>query len=202
MLASISPFGERARGQRWSVTVVAYVAGSVAGGAIVGGALGAISVLAGRVGDVDDDARLAALGVLAAGGFVLDALRPGRNAPGPARQVDENWLSTYRGWVYGAGFGLQLGAAFTTIVSSAITYVAFAAALLSGSVAGGALLGAVFGLVRALPLLGTARVDTPARLRDVMRRTDAALPRARVATFATQASVAIAAIGAIAAGGG
>lgn len=195
MLASISPFGERARGQRWGVTVAAYVVGSTAGGALVGGALGAL----GAVIELPATARLGAVAAVAVLGLALDVAR-GRahaHAPGPQRQVDENWLSTYRGWVYGAGFGLQLGAAFTTIVPSSITYVAFACALLSQSVVGGVVVGVVFGVVRALPLLSTRRVHDPASLRDVMRRVDAALPRARVAVLAAYlvtAGVAIAGV--------
>jgi hypothetical protein len=34
----------------------------------------------------------------------------GSGCPSWQRQVDERWLTTYRGWVYGAGFGFQLGA--------------------------------------------------------------------------------------------
>ena len=57
--------------------------------------------------------------------------------PGPRRQVNERWLDEYRGWVYGLGFGAQLGLGVTTIVTSAATYVALFAALLSGTPAAG-----------------------------------------------------------------
>src|SRR5437588_613125 len=42
MLASIHPLGERARARRWGLTVSAYVVGSLAGGSLLGAALGAI----------------------------------------------------------------------------------------------------------------------------------------------------------------
>ena len=85
---------------------------------------------------------------------MLDAWRFGLRVPGPRRQVDENWLVTYRGWVYGAGFGAQLGLAFVTIVTASATWVAFACALFAGSARRRASsIGAVFGLARALPIL-------------------------------------------------
>src|SRR6267378_3621772 len=40
MLASINPLGERARNQRYGVTVAAYIVGSTAAGALLGGVLG------------------------------------------------------------------------------------------------------------------------------------------------------------------
>ena len=104
MLASISPFGERARGQRWGVTVAAYVAGSTVGGAAVGAALG----LAGTQVHISQALALMLLALLAIAGIALDRGVAGLHVPGPHRQVDETWLGKYRGWVYGAGFGLQL----------------------------------------------------------------------------------------------
>ena len=67
MLTSISPLGERARGNRWSLTVTWLVAGTLVGGASLGAVLGA----AGRAVPVtlDESWRLSALalaGVVAA----------------------------------------------------------------------------------------------------------------------------------------
>ena len=42
--------------------------------------------------------------------------------PSMRRQVDEDWLSRYRRWVYATGFGWQLGTGVTTIVTSRVTY--------------------------------------------------------------------------------
>jgi hypothetical protein len=204
MLASISPFGERARGQRWGVTVTAYVAGSTVSGTAVGALLGAAGSGLARVAGVAhrEPVALAALTVVAIAGLLLDAGVAGLHVPGPARQVDETWLGRYRGWVYGAGFGLQLGAAFTTIVAGAITYVAFASAFLSPSPVAGAVIGFAFGLTRALPLVAAARVTTPDELRVTMRRVDAALPRARaVATSAQVVAALVALIAALALAG-
>ena len=191
MLTSISPVGEQARGQRWWLTAVAYLVGSVSGGAAIGAVLGVVGVP--LVVWLPDAATVFALAVLAALGLALDAGRLG-GLPTRHRQVDERWLEEYRGWVYGVGFGFQLGLGVVTIVPASITYVVLAAAALSGSPLRGLAIGAVFGTVRALPLLAAGRTRTPAALRDHMRRlADLAAPVART-TRVTQAAVALAAM--------
>lgn len=169
MLSSICPLGERARASRWSVTTGAYVLGSMAGGA----ALGLLSALAGALLPAAWRGSAPVLG-LCAGLLALGAaadlgLLP-RTLPSWRRQVDEQWLTRYRGWVYGLGFGTQLGFGVVTIVPSATTYAVALAALMTGTAAAGALIGALFGLVRALPVLLLARVDAPDQLHGVFRR--------------------------------
>jgi hypothetical protein len=143
------------------VTVSAFALSSTGSAALAGAALGAIGGL------VADDARgsrvrLVALGVALAIAVCLE-LRPGR-VPGPRRQVNERWLDEYRGWVYGLGFGAQLGLGVSTVVSSAATYVAVLAALMSGDPGRGALVFGCSGAVRGLtPLLGR-RVRRPEQL--------------------------------------
>src|SRR5436190_18791105 len=114
MLGSITPLGERSRGRRWGITVTAFALAAGAAGAALGAALGA----AGGLVDVSATPRTALLGLAVAAAVVVDVV-PGVRAPGPRRQVNEAWLHRYRGWVYGAGFGLQLGLGVTTIVSTA-----------------------------------------------------------------------------------
>src|SRR5437868_11722777 len=113
MLASITPLGERGRQSRWPLTVGAFLLGATAAGVGLGALIGALgSLLLGQDGGAS--ARLALLAgalVLAA---VLDALHA---VPGPRRQVNERWLDEFRGWVYGIGFGGQLGIGVTTVVS-------------------------------------------------------------------------------------
>lgn len=157
MLASISPLGERARGQRFGLTATAYVIGSVAGGVLVGGLLGALGArtLAGVPGAV----RAAILGLAAVVAVLVD--RRERRIPSWHRQVNEDWLSEYRGWVYGLGFGFQLGLGVVTIVTTAAVYLTLAAELLSASTVAGLVIGCTFGLARALPILGGVRVDGP-----------------------------------------
>jgi len=73
--------------------------------------------------------------------------------PTTRRQVNEDWLTRYRGWVYGVAFGAQLGVGVATIVTSAAIYATGAVAFLCGDPAIGAAIGAVFGVVRAMSLL-------------------------------------------------
>jgi hypothetical protein len=184
MLASINPLGERARRQRYWLTVAAYVAASTGAGA----ALGAVLGLAGGAWRAPAIA-VVIVAALAVVGLGLDRSRA--RTPGPRRQVNENWLASYRGWVYGAGFGAQLGLAFVTIVTTSATWVAFACALLSGSIVAGALVGAVFGLVRALPILSGARVRDPEMLRALVRRLDRLRPLVATLTSVAQALAAV-----------
>ena len=189
MLTSISPLGERARGNRFWQTALAYTVGSLLGGTAIGAGLGAAG--APLVGTVDDAVPFA---VLAAGAIVGNAVDSRRRLPTLRRQVDERWLSTYRGWVYGFGFGLQLGLGVATIVTASTTYVALLAAFLTGSPIGGAIVGATFGAARALPLLATARVRAPADLARLHRRVQDAAEPVATATRTAQACVATAAL--------
>src|SRR5690348_1296140 len=122
MLASISPFGERARQQRWGITIAAYTVASIVAGASLGPLLGAAGVAARDVSGASARLRLLAVATVALAGVLADAGVAGLRVPGPRRQVDETWLGRYRGWVYGAAFGVQLGAGFTTIVAASTTY--------------------------------------------------------------------------------
>jgi hypothetical protein len=157
MLSSISPLGERARGSRWWRTTTSYVIASVIGGAALGAALGG---LGGRVGGSR------ALVVVAAAVAVLGAaLEPSARVPTWHRQVDENWLVGFRDWVYGAGYGFQLGLGTVTVVTSAVTYLTWLLELVAGSWYAGAVIGATFGLLRGLPLLAMAGAGDVATLR-------------------------------------
>ena len=167
MLGSITPLGERGRGRRWMSTTAPFVASSSIAGAFVGGALGAAGTPLG--GAVRPAARLGALAAIVAIGIAVDRGVLGASLPSPRRQVNEEWLATYRGWVVGVGFGAQLGAAIVTVVTSSATYAALAGALLSGRVAAGAAIGGAFGLTRGAALLLVARVTTPDALSTVHR---------------------------------
>ena len=149
MLASLTPLGERSRGFSWRVTASAYAVGAIGGAAAAGAALGAIgSLLPGGTGW-----RSVSLLLVVAAALAIDASPLRRRLPVTRRQVNEDWMARYRGWVYGAGFGAQLGVGFTTLVACAAVYATFAAELLSPSPAIGALLGVAFGTVKALSLL-------------------------------------------------
>jgi hypothetical protein len=163
MLSSIHPLGERAKQQRWTVTVAAHLIGAIAGGLAIGSAIGALGGAAAAAG-VGFAARLGALAVVSFVALGIDA----RGWPSwlwrPHRQVDENWLISYRGWVYGAGYGVQLGLGISTIVTAATIYALGVCALATGTIAGGAIVGAVFGAGRGVSLMAGRTVTTPERL--------------------------------------
>jgi hypothetical protein len=184
MLGSITPLGERSRGRRWGITVTAFALAAGAAGAALGAALGA----AGGLVAISAPARTGLLGVAVAAAIVAD-LVPGLRAPGPRRQVNEAWLHRYRGWAYGAGFGIQLGLGVTTIVSTAAVYATGAAAFLAGSAAAGAVVGSAFGLARAATLLAAGGVDEPRALATLDRRLEAWERPARVAALAAEAAL-------------
>ena len=184
MLTSITPLGERGRGNSWAVTTTAYAAGCLLGGSVTGLVLGAVGavlpslpvlVLAGAA------CLLAAAADLAAN---LGRVR----LPGGHRQVDRAWLDRYRGWVYGAGFGVQLGLGVVTVVTSAATYAVLVLAVLTQSALGGLLVGGVFGLARAVPavLLGRsqAHADILSAAAGLERQAAAAARATAAALFA------------------
>ena len=166
MLASITPLGERGRRSTWVVTVTAFALGAVVAGAAAGAILGLLGAVAG-VGGASTRARVAILAGAVVVAIAIDA--SGRRVPGPRRQVDERWLNRYRGWVYGLGYGSQLGLAVLTVVSSAATYVALMAALLSASPVQGAIILGCFGAVRGVTPLAAAHVRSQRELLNLHR---------------------------------
>jgi hypothetical protein len=201
MMGSITPLGERGRGRRWGPTVGAYLVGSALGGAAAGAAAGFVGGLlqAATGGGVLWIAGAAALAGAAVDAGLTRALVPSGRLPGPSRQVNEEWLSTYRGWVTGAGFGVQLGLGVATIVTTAAIYALLLVAALSGSPRVGGLIGLTFGVARALPLLAAWRVRSP----EALLRVDARLRRwqpaaARAATL-SQVTLAVLLVAAAAA---
>ena len=174
MLSSISPFGERSRNSRWWITVSAYLIGSIAGGVLTGAVAGGVGELA--FVWLDAEAGLLVLAVAAAIGLAADLRLAGLRVPSIHRQVNEDWLTTYRGWVYGAGFGFQLGLGFATIVATSTVWLTFIAAAMTGSFVRAVLLGALFGLARGALILATARINDPASLRNLFRTIAAQAP--------------------------
>ena len=170
MLSSISPLGERARNSRWWLTTTAYLLGSLAGGLAVGG----LAALLGSA--VPQDVRgsrwtLVVVAALLLVGLAVD-LRNAPSVPSWRRQVDEQWLTRYRGWVYGVGFGAQLGFGLVTIITSTSTYAVVVLAALTGHLGAGLLIGATFGVVRAVPSLLMAGVADRDGLHRVFTRVE------------------------------
>jgi hypothetical protein len=176
MLGSITPLGERGRGTRWGITVLWFTLGSVAAGAALGAVLGLVGALVLPGGPASSRATLGALAALIAAGAALDGKALGMRLPTARRQVNEEWLARYRGWVYGGGFGVQLGLGFVTVASASAVYLTFVASFLSAAPGWGAVLGGTFGLVRAATLYSVAGVRRPEQLVSVdarLRRWDA-----------------------------
>jgi hypothetical protein len=193
MLTSITPLGERGRGSRWGVTVFALAVGSALAGAAAGLAAGAVGKLA--LDGLSASTRLALLGAVLVVGLALDVGATGLPLPGPRRQVNEQWLGAYRGWVYGLGFGLQLGLGVATIVSASAVYATFASAAAAATPAAGAAIGVTFGFLRAGTVLSGRRVSTPAALHDLGQRLELWRLPARRVGLAAQAVLAVLALG-------
>jgi sulfite exporter TauE/SafE len=149
MLASITPLGERSRGFSWRVTASWFALGAVFTGALTGVTLGAIGSLL----PAGEGWRTLAVGAVLVAMVLFDATPAGVALSTSRRQVNEDWLGRYRGWVYGVGFGAQLGAGVVTVVTSAAIYAMLAVELLSASPVTGAAIGGAFGAVRAASLL-------------------------------------------------
>jgi hypothetical protein len=92
------------------------------------------------------------LGALGASGLALasDTNLGGFQLPVHHRQVNERWLDRFRPWVYGAGFGWQIGTGLATYIMTAGLYLMIVLAVLTGKPWLGIALGGLFGLVRGL----------------------------------------------------
>ncbi|MFZ0015527.1 MAG: hypothetical protein WAL25_15590 [Acidimicrobiia bacterium] len=193
MLSSIHPLGERSRNNNWGITVVAFTVGSVTAGSAVGATLGWLgSTLVSRA---PETALLVATAVVALLSGILDLAR--KRPPGPRRQVNETWIGAFRGWVYGGGFGLELGAGLATYVVTWSVYAMFVGEMLTSSVMAGAMVGAVFGFGRSLSLMTAVHVDRPSRLTAFNRKLATAGPvvRRSGATLLVAAGAVVFAVG-------
>lgn len=182
MVMSITPLGERSRGNRYLLTLSAFLVGTSLGGLTLGSALGFLGSLL-PLGGVP---ALIALAVALSLGALLDLGRLPFPLPTFRRQVDAAWIDTYRGTVYGFGFGLQLGGGVVTVVTSSLVYIWPLAALVSGSVWAGALFGLVFGLGRGIALLPASRVTAGQHFGALWSRMTKWEARTRLATLVAQ----------------
>jgi MFS family permease len=194
MLSTITPMAERSRGRRWGLTATWFVLGAVLGGAT----LGLLAVLGAAVVGSIGLSTSAALGGAAAAALVAAGmdLGIGTEMPHHRRQVDEVWLDQYRSWVYGLGFGWQIGTGLSTYIMTAAVYLTVALAALTGSPATAMALALLFGLTRGLAILMGVRLTDPERLRRFHRRFEELGPAVRVAVIVVQVVVAVVAAGA------
>lgn len=190
MLSSIHPLGERAKDNSFPLTVSAFIAGSTLGGAATGAVVGLAALLVGPLFSETVSAWAFA-------GFALAAALAewrGLRLPSWRRQVSEDWLTTYRGSVYGFGFGFQLGAGVLTIVTTAAVPLMLAAAVLSGSATTAVVVCATFGLVRGATILSVSRIDSSDQLVSFHRRLQASASGVRTLASSTMALTGVVAV--------
>ncbi|MEO7261070.1 MAG: hypothetical protein ABI047_07440 [Jatrophihabitantaceae bacterium] len=198
MVSAINPLSERSRGNRYWLTAAWFVTGSVLGGLILGSASGVLALAVRPLAD-QRSAALAVAAVACLVAFAADRQLAGFQLPLHPRQVNELWLTRYRRWLYALGFGLQIGVGFATYLMTAATYLVVVLAALTGSPALAVATGSVFGLVRGLAVLLSARCRTAQALRQLHQRLSSLEPASRRAVLATEA-LAAAGLGYAAAG--
>lgn len=194
MLSTITPMAERSRGRRWGLTAAWFILGAALGGASLGVlALGGALVI-GALGL----STATVLGLAAAAALVGAAmdLGVGTEMPHHRRQVNELWLDQYRSWVYGIGFGWQIGTGLATYIMTAAVYLTVVLAALTGTPATAMGIAVLFGTVRGLAILTGFRLSDPERLRRFHRRFEEAGPSVRWAVIVVQVAVAVVAAGA------
>jgi hypothetical protein len=108
------------------------------------------------------------------------------------RQVNERWLDQFRPWVYGAGFGWQIGAGLATYIKTCAVYLMIVLASLTGSPFVALCVGIAFGLVRGLAVFLGRPITTSAALADFHRRFMAADRYALAAVVACEAGTTVA----------
>lgn len=167
MLASITPLGERGRNSNYWITTTAFVIGATGAGALVGSVLGALGRL--TIGQTSSATRLIALSIVVAAALIIEL----RKLPSITRQVNEEWMHAFRGWVYGIGYGAQLGTGVATVVTTGAVYALLVGEWLCADITRAAIAGAAFGFIRGVSLLAGAAIRTPSalvRLDAVLRR--------------------------------
>jgi hypothetical protein len=193
MLSSLTPLAESGRGHRFRTTAAWFVVGSVLGGAALGAGASPLILVVHPLG-LSPTVAVALTAVLGALAVALDLELFGLRLPIHRRQVNERWLDQYRAWVYGMGFGFQIGTGLATYIMTSALYLLVALAVLSQSITAALTLGATFGLVRGLAVLLGSSITSPETLTAFHRRFSAVGPHVRRATITTEAACAAACV--------
>jgi len=169
MLSTITPFSERGKGHTYRTTASWFVAGATAGGASLGLVMAglAVAVKALHPSGTTVGGLILVAALVAAGS---DSGVAGVRLPFHRRQVNERWLDRYRPWVYGAGFGWQIGCGLATYITSAAVYLMIMIGALTGNAVVALAVGTGFGLLRGMAVLLTRRLTDPPALRAFHRR--------------------------------
>jgi hypothetical protein len=185
MLSTITPFSERAKGHSYRSTAAWFVLGATVGGATLGSVMFLLAL-----GVHSLHLSAAATGALAFGAALVAAASDsgvaGARLPVHRRQVNERWLDQYRSWVYGSGFGWQIGNGLSTYITSAALYLMVVLGALTATAPAALAIGIGFGLVRGLAVLLTRHLGDPASLRSFHRRFADAGPRVGRAVVAVE----------------
>lgn len=192
MLSQINPIAEAGRGQRYRRTAGWFVVGAAAGGLCLGGVCAGFAALVARA-DLSSRQALTAAAAAAVAAALVDSRLLGFGPPFIRRQVDEVWLTRYRSWVYGSGFGWQIGVGFTTYVMTAAVPLTVVLAVLSAQPALALAIGTMFGLARGSTVLLSSSLRTQDALFAFHRRFAArgeALRRSVIVVQLVAASVA------------
>jgi hypothetical protein len=169
MLSTITPISERSKGHTYRATATWFVVGATAGGCTVGGVMALLALAVRGVGLSPTGAgSLALVAALAAAWSDADVF--GVHLPAHGRQVNERWLDQYRGWVYGAGFGWQIGTGLATYITTAAVYLMIVLGILTGDPILALTMGAAFGVLRGLAVLLTRNLVQPSDLLAFHRR--------------------------------
>ena len=115
----------------------------------------------------------------------------GFHLPVHHRQVNERWLDQFRPWVYGAGFGWQIGAGLVTYIKAAALYLMIVLAALTADPWVALSIGALFGLVRGLAVLLGLGITTAQALTAFHRRFTNAWPVMLGVVVASETAVAL-----------
>ncbi|WP_208029462.1 hypothetical protein [Rhabdothermincola sediminis] len=169
MLSSITPVAEAGRGHRFGSTATFFLIGALIGGLVVGSAC---ALLAAGVALVDPPvvSRFALIALGAFTGVLVDAGFTPWRTPFLRRQVNEDWLSAYRAWFYGGGFGFQIGTGVMTYVMSTAVPLTIALAVLTGSPARALVVCVAFAAVRGSAIFLTSRCRSFVELQRLHRR--------------------------------
>ena len=195
MLSTITPLGEAGRRHRYGSTAAWFIAGAVLGGATLGIGAALLAAGVGALG-LSSASALGAAAVAAVVTVASDLNVGGFRLPSHTRQVNESWLDEFRSWVYGAGFGWQIGVGLATYVTTAAVYLMLAMAALTGEPVAAFAIATGFGFVRGLAVLLGRRLTTPERMMALHRRLEELLPTAQRAIVLVQAVVLAVAAGA------
>jgi hypothetical protein len=191
MLATVTPLAERGRGHRYGSTAAWFVAGGTVGGATLGLVMAGLA-LGVQAASPSTVALAAVACIVALVAAASDARLGGFHLPFHSRQVNERWLDQFRPWVYGAGFGWQIGVGLATYIKTAALYLMIVLAALTASPGAALATGVLFGLVRGLAVLLGRGIASPAALAAFHRRFTAAGPIVLAAVVACEVLVAVA----------